>query len=117
MNILKLIKNIFNKQENKDVMLIDFRNSYWGHSIVFDKTNEDNSFEVYGWHSPVPEKGDEFLHKFKKGIGVCIFMDVKPCDDPKDMFFANAGLIRYATQEDYDKLNKPSDGLGFKILR
>lgn len=108
----------FFKKKEKNKRLIDYRKKYWGHSLEFTKTNDDNSFQVYGWCSDIPKEGDELLHKFKKGIGVCVFLEVRPCNDPKDMFFAKIGLIRYATDEDYKRLqNQNKSGINLKMLR
>lgn len=116
MGLLKKIKNMLKKPQNTK-RLIDYRTKTWGHNIEFLETHEDGSFDVYGFNSTfIPRDKDEFLHHFKKGVGVCTLWDVHPCNDPKDMFFAKAGIIRYATEEDYAKLNeKPKSS--FNILR
>ena len=38
------------------------------------------------------------------GVGVYIFTEIRNCNDPKDMFFGKAGMLRYATEEDLAKV-------------
>ena len=111
MKILKKIKKFFIKSRpEKNKRMIDYRKKCWGHNIEFMETNKDGSFKVYGWCSPRPKEGDLFLHKFQKGIGVCILMDIELCNDPADMYFAKAGIIRYADDKDYARVSEKSKG-------
>lgn len=110
------ILNLFKKKEKSikpTGRMIDYRTNYWGHSIGGWKRTEDNSFSVHGFCNRLPIVGDECLHKFSQGIGVCIFLAVEPCDDPKDMYFARVGLTHYATNEDYDKLKSSKEKFNF----
>ena len=117
--IIAILKKFFSKkkaEKESASRMIDYRTKGWGHSISFGERNKDNSFNVHGFCSTMPKNKDEFLHKFEKGIGVCVLSDVRPCNDPKDMFFAKAGLIRYATKEDYEK-SKQKNNSGFRFLK
>lgn len=89
-----------------DKQLIDYRKKYWGHNIEFNELNDNGSFNVCGWCTPHIKIGDEFMHSFKKGMGICVFTEVRNCNNPKDMYFGKVGLIRYATDKDLEVLNE-----------
>ena len=47
-----------------------------------------------------------FLYPTTKGMKVWFCLEVKNYNDPKDMFLATVGIIRYATNSDYLKLKE-----------
>lgn len=64
----------------------------WGNSIVF---NDYENRTVYGFKSITPEPGDFLEMRLTDGtVQKFRFIEVTPCRDPMDMFFA--------TVEDYD---------------
>ncbi len=97
--------------EIKEGFMHDFRNCCWGHAISFNGEGKlPNSRKVYGWASPTVNKGDTFLLEATKGLAVWMFIEVKNCDDPRDMFFATVGITRYATDEDIEKAGHKKTG-------
>ena len=100
----------------KEGHLHDFRSSYWGHSIVFEgKGKRKDSFEVHGWVTPSLEVGDVFLHQAGKGLAVFYVLSVESVNDPKDMFFATVGIIRYATEADIEQVTAKTAAGSVKI--
>ncbi len=95
----------------KEGRMYDLRRCCWGHSIGFDGEGKaPHSRKVHGWLTPCVSNGDTFLFPATKGLAVWLLMEVENCDDPKDMFFAAAGIIRYATDEDLKSINKIKTG-------
>lgn len=87
--------------------MYDLRQCCWGHSIEFDGNGElPHSKEVHGWLTPCVSKGDTFLFPAIKGLAVWMLIKVRNCNDPKDMFFGTVGIIRYATEEDLEKVKQ-----------
>ena len=89
--------------------MYDLRNCNWGHSVVFvgDGRKIAHSKTVHGWLTPYVSAGDTFLFPATKGLAVWLLIEVRNCDDPRDMFFGTAGIIRYATEEDLERVVKP----------
>ena len=95
-------KDLDNAVEGK---MLDYRHNEWGHAIHFPKERKkDLTWRVDGFHTPLPSVHDTFLTKGKGGDDlVFIFIEVEPCGDPRDMYFAKVGCIRKATEADKDK--------------
>ena len=94
--------------------MYDLRNCCWGHSIVFSGDGKQpHTRKVCGWLTPYASKGDTFLFPATKGMAVFQFIDIKNCDDPRDMFFGTVGIIRYATEADLKKVNEPKTKYNF----
>ena len=83
----------------------DFRSCMWGHNVIFYGPGEiENSQRLSGWCTPYMEQGDVFLYPATKGIAVWYMLKCESEMDPADMFSGTAGIIRYATKADLDKL-------------
>jgi len=105
------LKSLFTpKKEPQEGRMYDLRERYWGHSIKFNGNGKlPNSHSVYGFLTPSASNGDTFLFPATNGLAVWALLEVDNCDDPRDMFFAEAGVIRYATEDDLMKV----EGLRF----
>ena len=71
----------------------------WGDRIElrgeWPKTTDDK-LQVAGWKNPMPKEGDILLIPMQSGKTLkCKFIEVRPCGDPADMFFADVEPIRY----------------------
>lgn len=62
----------------------------WGNCIhLFIKKDEDGKvWCVSGHKTPLPQDGDVFLHFGEKNMAGYRLTEVRPCRDPRDMFFA-----------------------------
>lgn len=68
----------------------------WGDSIgwngveQFDKfpLEPQSRFHCHGWKRNQPSKGQTLRAEFVKSWMIFEFVEVKPCGDPPDMFFA-----------------------------
>lgn len=70
----------------------------WGDSITWTNGAPDgHEGHVHGWVSPLPRSGDRLLVKMASGKwGAWLFTKVEPCENPKDMFFADVtGALAY----------------------
>lgn len=73
----------------------------WGNAInwcgteQFEKKelNVDNIFDCHGWKDIKPKVGQTLLAEFVKSWMLFEFVEVKPCGDPQDMFFAKVKPI------------------------
>lgn len=83
----------------------------WGDSILLDEKQEEvNVYRCYGWKSRIPKVGDILTHTGKNGVtgekvlAVFQFKKIEPCENPRDMFFADIKLIGYEGMEKADSL-------------
>jgi len=112
--MFKWLKKEKAPQEKKEGKLYNLRTCYWGHSVVFDGDGKLlNSRRVHGWLTPHISKGDMFLFPATKGLAVWLLTEVKNCNDPSDMFFGEAGIIRYATEEDLKRVSEAKPDFQF----
>lgn len=64
----------------------------WGNAINWQRYPN----EVVGWKLQLPRAGDILFSKMESGrTGVWRFTNVKPCYDPRDMFFASVEPLGY----------------------
>ena len=64
-------------------------NINFSHPEKFQKDNPAGTlFDVHGWITPLPKVGDTLVSDFKKSYIKFKFVEVNPCEDPRDMFFA-----------------------------
>jgi hypothetical protein len=94
--LIKLIKKLFNPE-----LLRDFEaglgetyttGGCWGDFIGWSKPNES----IHGWKRRIPVEGDWLLSLMTSGkTGVFRIKNVKPCKDPRDMFFADTEFVGY----------------------
>ena len=62
----------------------------WGDSIQWRNSDDTLPLKVVGWHARRPKDGDKLLYQTEnEEIAVGYFVNVKYCDNPKDMFFAD----------------------------
>lgn len=65
----------------------------WGCSIQF---NRENNAKISGHKTPMVEDGQVFGQRMESGkTAVFKIKNVKPCGNPRDMFFAEADLMHY----------------------
>lgn len=57
-------------------------------------------YRVMGFKRSRPKVGDTLLDEFENSWVLFKFVEVKLCDDPKDMFFANVTPIRQVMKAD-----------------
>ena len=74
----------------------------WGDRITINewpKRDNENLASVYGHKNPIPRIGDTLRVPCKSGkVMLCKFVDVRPCGDPADMFFADVEGIGYESK-------------------
>lgn len=100
-----MFKWLKTKKDKEEGRMYDLRHRHWGHNVEFDGDGKTpHSREVHGWLTPYVSKGDTFLFPATKGLAVWLLIKVENCNDPRDMFFATAGIIRYATEEDLQRV-------------
>ena len=94
------IKKLFGKKEGR---IFDMTSgSGWGNVVHFDR----NGIDVHGWLTPLPKKGDVILVRMKSGkVGKYIFTQVKPCGNPRDMFFGKVTGVGYVEPRNFNKIN------------
>jgi len=75
----------------------------WGDAIRWFNEEEfeqeptyETQFTVVRWKQRIPEVGDLVKGEFERSWITFRFVDVKPCGNPKDMFF---GKVVIVTQE------------------
>lgn len=69
----------------------------WGDRIEWSTPLGPN--QVNGWKTPLPQVGDSLEAPMQSGkTGVYRFDDVRPCRDPRDMFFATVSFVGYVTE-------------------
>jgi len=88
----------------------DCRTNQWGHACNLDPKsrkvvetgrNAGLYYECYGHLFPLVNPGDEVVVMFTSGSPVvCLFVEVRNCDDPEDMFFGTLKVLGYL--EDVD---------------
>lgn len=91
-----LIKKIFKpnpiKRFNKGIGERYNIGGGWGDRIEWCK--KDHS--IAGWKSRIPVEGDWLLTEMQSGReGLYQIKNVKPCKDPRDMFFADVEFVGY----------------------
>jgi hypothetical protein len=108
MELIEKLKKRFNtKKPLREGRIYDLRHKCWGHNIEFrGKGKLKNSHRICGWLTPRVSNGDLFLHPATKGLAVFQLFHVENCDDPADMFFADTGIVRYATSNDLKKVKQ-----------
>ena len=105
--ITKMLRFLKRKPAPKERRMYDLRKCFWSHSVVFVGEGKiPMSQQVHGWLTPYVKKGDMFLFPATKGLAVWVMIEVENCKDPRDMFFATVGIIRYATKKDIAKAEK-----------
>jgi len=84
----------FSKKRNTTpkTILKMWEHKSWGNNLQFCKW-EHPTGSVVGWLCNKPEAGDELLARFERGVAALRFVNVKPCGDPPDMFFADVEYI------------------------
>lgn len=91
----EILKAIFRLKEGRQFDLT--KNGSWGRSVQF---KDEHFKDVYGWLTPLPQRGDTILFKMESGkIGKYQFTDVRPCGDPTDMFFGTVKGLGYVTEK------------------
>ena len=100
----KWLKSNKDKREGR---MYDLQKCHWGHNVEFNgEGKQSHTQRVYGWLTPYVSVGDTFLFPATKVLAVWFLTEVRNCDDPRDMFFGTAGIIRYATEEDLKRKPK-----------
>lgn len=68
------------------------RDNHWGHSIEWF---DFDAKRVHGWLKPLPVKGDVFDCEMNSGRTARFkFVEVQPCGNPSDMFFATVEFVK-----------------------
>ena len=68
---------------------------------------------IVGWKDRLPNDGDYLTCEMKSGrVGVFQMKNVKPCGDPRDMFFADTEALGYVDEIGFDLPPKPRPWLG-----
>ena len=98
-------KIILNKLKNQEVRIINMHNhNGWGDRISwfsFEKRSVSGHMEAQ------PKVGDVMTCELASGrVGAFVFIDVRQCSDPRDMFFGTVKDLDYA-----DKLGITQDSL------
>lgn len=73
----------------------------WGNSIEWGWSNqwggeitEDTRFSVHGWKQKKPVVGQTLKAEMTESWMLFEFTEIRPCDNPRDMFFATVKPIR-----------------------
>jgi hypothetical protein len=67
----------------------------WSDVKQFDGTMTTKSrYSVMGWKTPKPKVGHTLRAEFEKSWMIFEFIEIRPCGDPADMFFATVKPIR-----------------------
>jgi len=63
---------------------------HWSGTEQFDKypLESESRFNCHGWKRTKPDVGQTLRAEFVKSWMIFEFVEVKPCGDPPDMFFA-----------------------------
>lgn len=97
--MLSRIKNYVKKQleyTREDFVHLAPDNCRWGNTIQFD--SEDKT-RINGHKTPMVENGDVFGQRMQSGrLAIFRIRNVKPCGDPRDMFFAEVDFMHYLEQ-------------------
>lgn len=72
----------------------------WGDRIeIFnwsETPNKKHLPRITGWKNPLPKNGDLLKVQMKSGkTGIFEIVNIKYCDNPSDMFFADIKLLKY----------------------
>lgn len=85
-------KNFFKKDVYVGKQYIMKQHTSWGNSIVW--TNWPD-MQVHGWLHNIPLEGDTLVAEFQSGkVLEFTFTKVRPCNDPRDMFFADVKFLK-----------------------
>ena len=68
----------------------------WSGNEQFQKKQltEKSRFSCHGWKLKKPKVGDHLKAEFERSWITFEFVEVKPCGDPPDMFFAEVRPIK-----------------------
>jgi hypothetical protein len=99
--IKKLFKRDSKKEPERKQRRLYTAGGGWGNSIVISQFKRGVSEQsVYGYKQRMPGVGDILQAAMISGrYGYWEFIEVKPCDDPRDMFFATVNAVGYADEE------------------
>jgi hypothetical protein len=68
---------------------IDVSRGTWGHNITVSVIHDGGQrLDVTGWLTPQPDEGDFLILANGEGTTRYKVDEIRPCFDPKDMFFA-----------------------------
>lgn len=71
----------------------------WGDAIQFTKDwdcHATDKISVVGWKTPKPRVGDLLFVPMQSGKNVvAVFIEIRSCGDPADMFFGEARALAY----------------------
>lgn len=68
----------------------------WSGHDQFDyiPLSDGSLFRCHGWKNRIPNKGSTLKAEFRKSWMIFEFKEVKPCRDPRDMFFAKVTPVK-----------------------
>lgn len=61
----------------------------WMNPEHFQEISKHNTFTCWGHYTPLPQVGDILIGDFQRSVITFTFVNVEPCTDPSDMFFAD----------------------------
>lgn len=68
----------------------------WGDKISIRKIYDNGSFQIVGWLYDRPIQGDWLIYEVQSGkYAKGIIHNIKYCQDPRDMFFADVLPVEY----------------------
>lgn len=98
------IKQLIDSAFEAAARTYDMRQRYLGHDYTFAPLDGGQRAKISGWLTPMPRVGDYLLLKTDAPHGTRYRLTkVSPCQDPVDMFFAEADFAP-RTDEDYNVL-------------
>lgn len=73
----------------------------WGNSIEIGRINKNKgTFSIHGWLESRPHDGDKLIYETESGkYAVGYIVNVRYCDDPRDMFFADVIPFEYLNEK------------------